>query len=123
MPTSSPRALTRAPPEFPGLMAASVWMELSTALPPVVRALALTMPAVTVLVRLKGLPMASTHSPSLRSSLLPTVMGCKLSASILMRARSELGSVPMIRALNSRLSLSLTSSSLASATTWLLVTM
>ena len=26
MPTTSPRRLTRAPPELPGLMAASVWM-------------------------------------------------------------------------------------------------
>ena len=49
MPTSSPLTLTKAPPELPGLMAASVWMKLSM----VVllwreRAFALTMPAVTV---------------------------------------------------------------------------
>ena len=29
MPTSSPRALISAPPELPGLMAASVWMKSS----------------------------------------------------------------------------------------------
>jgi hypothetical protein len=29
MPTSSPRMLTSAPPELPGLMAASVWMKSS----------------------------------------------------------------------------------------------
>ena len=29
MPISSPRALTSAPPEFPGLIAASVWMKSS----------------------------------------------------------------------------------------------
>jgi hypothetical protein len=29
MPTSSPAMSTRAPPEFPGLMAASVWMKSS----------------------------------------------------------------------------------------------
>jgi hypothetical protein len=29
MPTSSPRALISAPPELPGLIAASVWMKSS----------------------------------------------------------------------------------------------
>ena len=29
MPTSSPRKFTNAPPELPGLMAASVWMKSS----------------------------------------------------------------------------------------------
>ena len=51
MPTSSPRASTSGPPELPGLMAASVWMN-----PPGLRAsseyglgrlTALTMPRVT----------------------------------------------------------------------------
>jgi hypothetical protein len=29
MPTSSPRRLTKGPPELPGLMEASVWMKFS----------------------------------------------------------------------------------------------
>ena len=37
----------------------------------ILRALALTIPAVTVDVRLSGLPTASTHSPTFNSSELP----------------------------------------------------
>ena len=49
IPTSSPRVLTSAPPELPGLMAASVWMKSSySANPTFARPVALTMPAVTV---------------------------------------------------------------------------
>ena len=67
MPTSSPRMFTSAPPELPGLIDASVWMKSSMGLgAPALRARgmdlprALTMPEVTVCVRPKGLPMAST---------------------------------------------------------------
>ena len=125
MPTSSPRVFTSAPPELPGLMAASVWMKLSMplALAPSPRDFALTIPAVTVLLRLYGLPTASTHSPTFRSSLLAMVMAGRSLAFTLMRARSVCLSVPMILALNSRLSLSVTVSSSAPSTTWLLVTM
>ena len=67
MPMTCPYILTSAPPELPGLMAASVWMhsilklEFSerTCLP-----IADTMPLVTVLVRPAGLPMATTFSPT-----------------------------------------------------------
>ena len=48
--------------------------------------------------------MASTHSPIFSFSLLPTVMGCRFLASILIKARSVSLSCPMIRPLNSRLS-------------------
>ena len=49
MPTSSPRALTSAPPELPTLIAASVWMKSSKAvMPSWPRPVALTMPIVTV---------------------------------------------------------------------------
>ena len=54
MPTSSPSRFTNAPPELPGLTAASVWIYDSIPIErPFVscemfRALALTMPAVTV---------------------------------------------------------------------------
>ena len=67
MPTSSPRMFTRAPPELPGLMDASVWMKSSIGLGApslrprcIVLPRALTIPEVTVWVRPKGLPMAST---------------------------------------------------------------
>ena len=60
MPISSPRRLSRAPPELPELMAASVWMKFSrfSMLRPL-RPRALTMPEVTVWPRPNGLPMAS----------------------------------------------------------------
>ena len=122
---SSPRVLTSAPPELPGLMAASVWIKLSMLLAPAprVRAFAEIIPAVTVDVKLKGFPIASTHSPSFRSLLSPIVIAGRSSASTLMRARSVFLSVPIMRALNSRLSLSFTCNSSAPSTTWLLVTM
>jgi hypothetical protein len=62
------------------------------------------MPDVTVNVRFspKGLPTASTHSPTRDASLLPKGAGTRSLASILSTARSVLGSVPMIFALNSR---------------------
>ena len=63
MPTTSPRRLISGPPELPGLMATSVWISGSSS--PVSRDLALTMPAVTVLSRPNGEPMAITHSPTL----------------------------------------------------------
>src|SRR5437879_2210711 len=65
MPTSSPRAFTSAPPELPGLIAASVWMKSSySAMPTLARPTALTIPIVTVWLRPNGLPMASTYSPT-----------------------------------------------------------
>ena len=63
MPTSSPRLLTSAPPELPGLIAASVWMNVSYApswAPG--RLTAETIPSVTVRLNWNGLPTASTHS-------------------------------------------------------------
>ena len=77
---TSPRTLTSGPPELPGLMAASVWMKSwmlpwpRPGSPCSARPLALTMPEVTVKVRPSpsGLPMASTHSPTRASSLLPS---------------------------------------------------
>ena len=67
--------LINAPPLFPGFTAASVWMNDSMGLsllffPKIFMflAFALTIPAVTVDVKLKGFPTASTHSPILTSS-------------------------------------------------------
>ena len=61
MPSKCPWVSTRAPPELPGLMAASVWMKFSnTLMPSWLRPSALMMPLVTVCPTPKGLPMAST---------------------------------------------------------------
>ena len=122
MPISSPLALTSAPPEFPAFMAASVCMKASTPLAPNERALADTIPAVTVARRLKGWPMARTHSPTFISSDDTTLMAGRLFPFIFIRARSVDLSVPMMRAENSRLSFSVTVSSSAPSTTWLFVT-
>jgi hypothetical protein len=65
MPSRLPLMSTSAPPELPGLMAASVWMKFSKVLMPSwLRPSALTMPLVTVWPTPKGLPMASTRSPT-----------------------------------------------------------
>ena len=61
IPMRLPFTSTNAPPELPGLMAASVWMKFSNVLMPSwLRPSALTMPLVTVWPTPKGLPMAST---------------------------------------------------------------
>ena len=122
MPTNSPCVLTSAPPELPWLMAASVWINDSIGLPPNERALALTIPAVTVELRLKGLPTANTHSPTFSLSESPIGRVGRFLPSTLIRAKSVFLSVPMMRAENSRLSFSVTVSWSAPSTTWLLVT-
>ena len=66
-PMTSPFMFSSGPPELPGLMAASVWMKCwNWPLAPgsMVRFLAEMMPAVTVCDSAKGLPMASTQSPT-----------------------------------------------------------
>ena len=132
MPISLPCASTRAPPELPGLTAASVWMKLSTGKTSravfglsnwMSRALADTMPAVTVLVRSKGLPTASTQSPTRTSSLFPHDNASSPSASMRRTAMSVAGSLPINSAENDRLSLSPISMASAPSMTWWLVTM
>ena len=73
IPINSPLSLINAPPEFPGLTAASVCMYDWVVLPVGSRLLdfAEIIPAVTVEVRLKGLPTAKTHSPICVVSLSP----------------------------------------------------
>src|SRR5690606_36214382 len=71
IPIRSPLVLTRAPPLFPGFTAASVCMKDWPLVGERALALALTIPAVTVEVRLKGLPTAKTHSPILVLSESP----------------------------------------------------
>ena len=129
-PMTWPVTLTSGPPEFPGLMAASVWMKSwmlrSLALGRArLRPLALMMPEVTVKVRFSpsGLPTARTHSPTRLSSLLPSGAGVRWSASILSTARSVPGSVPTTLALNSRRSSRRTVTWSELSTTWSLVRM
>ena len=81
MPMTSPFASTSAPPELPGLMAASVWMRLrSERCCPVPHASstttsrprALTTPLVTLVVKVpRGLPMASDSWPGLSADESP----------------------------------------------------
>ncbi len=76
MPTTSPRMLTRGPPELPGLIAASVWMALMKAVlaespADTGRLSALMMPVVTVEDRPSGAPTATTCSPTWTSSESP----------------------------------------------------
>ena len=87
------------------------------------RALALTIPAVTVEVRLNGLPTANTHSPIFSASELPNGITGRFLASIFSNAMSVEGSVPMTVAGNERLSFSVTSTLVDFCTTWLLVIM
>src|SRR3981189_425504 len=68
------------------------------------RPLALTMPAVTVLSKPKGEPIATTHSPTLSRFGSPIRTAGSPVASILISARSVRLSAPITRALNSRLS-------------------
>ena len=70
MPTTSPRASTSGPPELPGLMAASVWMNCpglrASSREGFGRFSALTMPRVTVKRNPNGLPKASTVCPGMQ---------------------------------------------------------
>ena len=87
------------------------------------RALALMMPAVTVLSKPYGEPIATTHSPTFESSVAGNFTVGKFFASIFSTATSEALSKPTTLALNSRLSVSFTLTTEASATTCALVRM
>ncbi len=98
IPMTWPRVFSSGPPEFPGLMAASVWI-MSTPVPcwPRVRLrpLAETTPTLRLFEKLKGLPMAMTQSPTSAASESPsssTVRGSL--GSILMMATSVRASLP-----------------------------
>ncbi len=123
MPTNRPSASTNAPPELPGLMAASVWIKFSypvMSMPPLPRAL--TIPIVTVWPTLKGLPMASTVSPTSSLSLSLIVAAGRPTASIFSTATSVGGSVPTMWASNSfPFEGSATFTFSAFSTTWLAV--
>ena len=81
-----------------------------------------TMPMVTVWPTPKGLPIASTTSPTARLSAAGKVIAGSTSApSMRSTARSVSGSRPTRRAANLRPSLSATSIASAVSMTWLLV--
>ena len=108
MPTTRPRPSTSAPPELPGLSAASVWMTSSTirvVSPERVgseRPSAETTPAVTEPANPCGLPIATTSWPTRSAAASPSSAGVCASPSARSTARSESGSAPTTRASTSR---------------------
>ena len=124
MPTRLPLLSISAPPEFPGLIAASVWIKFSKVLiPRWLRPTADTMPMVTVWPTPNGLPMASTTSPARSPSSLPKVIAGRDSVVTCSTAISVSGSLPTTRALNFLPSAVATSISSAASMTWWLVRM
>src|SRR2546421_4947738 len=122
MPTTSPRMLNSGPPELPGLMGTSVWMN-GTYPESSVRPLALTMPAVALFSKPNGAPIASTHSPTLSERDSPSLTVGRSLAEIFRIAMSDLGSTPTTLAVYSRRSVRRTVTSLAPFTTCALVMM
>ena len=108
MPTTSPRAFTSAPPELPGLSAASVWITLSITrrlvreLAGSDRPSADTTPAVTDPANPFGLPIATTSCPTRSRSASPSVEGVRSAESARRIARSENGSRPTTEKRTSR---------------------
>src|SRR5215469_11129832 len=99
MPTTRECASASAPPELPGLSAASVWITSSTrpASRPRVgsdRPTALTTPAVTEPARPSGLPTATTSWPTTRLSASPSSAGGGVDPPARTTARAERGSEP-----------------------------
>ena len=134
-PMTAPLAATSAPPELPGLIGASVWTALITALVSLPspasrtgRSRALTMPLVTVPASPSGEPMATTGSPTTTSSESPSDAATSPGFSTLRTAMSLAGSRPTMRAaepLPSKKTARISAPSTPSApeTTWLFVTM
>ncbi len=88
MPTTAPVPSTSAPPELPGLIAASVWIasrygvgEPSSPDSGPARSRAETMPAVTVPASPSGEPIAMTGSPTASWSESPSVATVRLGSS------------------------------------------
>ena len=124
MPTTSPCRLRSGPPELPGFTATSVWMNGTYISSGSERPLALTMPAVMVLAKPNGEPIAATQSPASSCEESPSLAVGRSLASTLMSATSLRLSTPITLALNSRLaSASRTFTSSNSATTCALVRM
>ena len=128
MPTTRPLASASAPPELPGLSAASVWMTSSIRRAVVrpragmLRPRALTTPAVTLPASPRGLPTATTREPTLSRSASPYSGGAGTARSARTIARSESGSRPTTSNVATVPSEKATSPLVASPTTWALVT-
>src|SRR5437762_2355936 len=123
-PTTRPRASTSGPPEFPGFSAASVWITSSISRPPTERnerPSALTTPAVTVLWKPSGLPIAMTSCPTRSAAESPNSATVSETGGTRMTARSVSGSSPTSSAATGRPSANATSIRVASCTTWLFV--
>ena len=137
MPMTWPCMLTRAPPELPGLIGASVWIASITVCwlfwPPspatVGRCSELTMPEVTVPDRPYGAPIATTAWPTWRLLAVPNdTTGRPVTPCALMTAMSDVGSRPRMVAFTVRPLEKITwiwlcpaPAVAASAITWLLV--
>ncbi len=86
--------LNSGPPELPGLMATSVWMNGTKFSCGSERPLALTMPAVTVFSKPNGEPIASTHSPTLSLVASPKRTSGRPAASTLTVSLTLISSAP-----------------------------
>src|SRR2546425_944944 len=124
-PITSPAMFTSGPPEFPGLIAASVWMKSKPGAATVRGApLRLTMPNDTLCSRPNGWPSARTNSPTRRRFESPSGSTVRFVAPwILMSARSTRLSRPTRFPAKRRPSESLTWIDSAPSTTWAFVTM
>mmetsp|Transcript_101482 Transcript_101482/g.293610 ORF Transcript_101482/g.293610 Transcript_101482/m.293610 type:complete len:292 (+) Transcript_101482:180-1055(+) len=127
-PMSRPRASSNGPPEFPGLMAASVWMRSRIGLPLtdcISRPKPDTMPLVNVWSRPNGFPMASTFCPTWSLVELPRSKGTSLlePRSNFSTAKSLSGSMPAILASHVVPSARTTLARSAFKMTWKFVTM
>ena len=124
MPMRLPFTSTSAPPELPGLIAASVWMKLPNGFAGwISRPTALTIPMVTVWPTLNGSPIASTTSPTRVASDWPNVIGVRPVTEMRTTARSVSGSLPTTLPVVTRPSASVTWISATPSTTWSLVRM
>src|SRR5215467_13095005 len=124
MPITSPARLNIGPPEFPRLIDASVWRKSSYGLEWMSRAVAEMMPDVTVPPRPKGLPIASTQSPTLALAESPQDAAASGAfGSTFRSARSLTASRPMTSACNVVSSDKVTVICSALVITWLFVTM
>jgi len=80
IPTRLPAVSISAPPELPGLIAASVWMKFLEGIDALVASERGHDSMVTVWPTPKGLPIASTTSPTARASASPKVIARKRNA-------------------------------------------
>jgi hypothetical protein len=124
MPTTRPAPSTSGPPELPGFSGASVCTTLSMRRPERARSVrpsALTMPAVTVHWKPKGLPMATTICPTRSLAEEPSRACACPPPPTRSRAMSVSASRPTSSAGRSRPSRVDTRSKAAPSTTWLLL--